>query len=309
MSNYRFLIDEQFEGERLDKGLSLLTDDSFSRSFLQKLIKEKKVFVNDNAQKSSYLLKDGDEIFFEAPECVTPEIIAQDIPLDILYEDEDVIVVNKPKDMVVHPAPGHMNDTLVNALMFHCAGSLSGINGVLRPGIVHRIDKDTTGSVIACKNDLAHKCIAEQLKQHSINRKYRAIVHGIVRDDEGRIETLIGRDPKDRKKMSARVSDGKNAVTHYRVIERFKEYTYIECSLETGRTHQIRVHMAYIGYPLLGDMIYGNRKNPYKIESQCLHAYILGFKQPTTGEYIETCAELPQYFKSLLEKLGSNEVK
>ena len=304
MSDYRFLIDEQLDGERLDKGLSLLTDDSFSRSFLQKLIKDKKVLVNDAFQKASYILREDDEVYFEAPECEMAQILPQDIKLDILYEDKDVIVVNKPKDMVVHPAPGHMTDTLVNALMYHCAGSLSGINGVLRPGIVHRIDKDTTGSVIACKNDAAHNSIAKQLKEHTINRRYRALVHGMVKDDEGTVSTLIGRDTKDRKKMSARVSDGKTAITHYRVLERFKDYTYIECRLETGRTHQIRVHMAYIGHPLVGDMIYGNRKNSFGIDTQCLHAYILGFDQPTTGEYIETCAPLPDYFKYLLEKLG-----
>ncbi len=288
MSDYRFLIDEQLDGERLDKGLSLLTDDSFSRSFLQKLIKDKKVLVNDAFQKASYILREDDEVYFEAPECEMAQILPQDIKLDILYEDKDVIVVNKPKDMVVHPAPGHMQDTLVNALM----------------GIVHRIDKDTTGSVIACKNDAAHNSIAMQLKEHTINRRYRALVHGMVKDDEGTVSTLIGRDAKDRKKMSARVSDGKTAITHYRVLERFKDYTYIECRLETGRTHQIRVHMAYIGHPLVGDMIYGNRKNPFGIDTQCLHAYILGFDQPTTGEYIETCAPLPDYFKYLLEKLG-----
>ena len=304
MSDYRFLIDEQLDGERLDKGLSLLTDDSFSRSFLQKLIKDKKVLVNDAFQKASYILREDDEVYFEAPECEMAQILPQDIELDILYEDKDVIVVNKPKDMVVHPAPGHMTDTLVNALMYHCAGSLSGINGVLRPGIVHRIDKDTTGSVIACKNDAAHNSIAKQLKEHTINRRYRALVHGMVKDDEGTVSTLIGRDTKDRKKMSARVSDGMTAITHYRVLERFKDYTYIECRLETGRTHQIRVHMAYIGHPLVGDMIYGNRKNSFGIDTQCLHAYILGFDQPTTGEYIETCAPLPDYFKYLLEKLG-----
>ena len=282
----------------------MLADDSFSRSFLQKLIKDKKVLVNDAFQKASYILREDDEIYFEAPECEMAQILPQDIELDILYEDKDVIVVNKPKDMVVHPAPGHMTDTLVNALMYHCAGSLSGINGVLRPGIVHRIDKDTTGSVIACKNDAAHNSIAMQLKEHTINRRYRALVHGMVKDDEGTVSTLIGRDTKDRKKMSARVSDGKTAITHYRVLERFKDYTYIECRLETGRTHQIRVHMAYIGHPLVGDMIYGNRKNSFGIDTQCLHAYILGFDQPTTGEYIETCAPLPDYFKYLLEKLG-----
>ena len=303
MNRYDFLIDETTEGERLDKGLSLITDDSISRSFIQKLIKDKRVYVNQTPQKASYTLKNGDEVVFETDDPLECNVEPQDIPLDILYEDSDVIVINKPKNMVVHPAPGHMSDTMVNALLFHCKGSLSGINGVLRPGIVHRIDKDTTGSVIVCKNDASHRSIAEQLKEHSINRRYRAIVHGNLKQDEGTIESLIGRDPKDRKKMSARVSDGKKAVTHYKVLERFKDYTYIECVLETGRTHQIRVHMAYIGHPILGDMVYSGNKNLFKIDSQCLHAYILGFISPSSGEYIETTAPLPLYFEELLEKL------
>ena len=303
MNRYDFLIDETTEGERLDKGLSLITDDSISRSFIQKLIKDKRVYVNQTPQKASYTLKNGDEVVFETDDPLECNVEPQDIPLDILYEDSDVIVINKPKNMVVHPAPGHMSDTMVNALLFHCKGSLSGINGVLRPGIVHRIDKDTTGSVIVCKNDASHRSIAEQLKEHSINRRYRAIVHGNLKQDEGTIESLIGRDPKDRKKMSARVSDGKKAVTHYKVLERFKDYTYIECVLETGRTHQIRVHMAYIGHPILGDTVYSGNKNPFKIDSQCLHAYILGFISPSSGEYIETTAPLPLYFEELLEKL------
>lgn len=303
MNRYDFLIDETTEGERLDKGLSLITDDSISRSFIQKLIKDKRVYVNQTPQKASYTLKNGDEVVFETDDPLECNVEPQDIPLDILYEDSDVIVINKPKNMVVHPAPGHMSDTMVNALLFHCKGSLSGINGVLRPGIVHRIDKDTTGSVIVCKNDASHRSIAEQLKEHSINRRYRAIVHGNLKQDEGTIESLIGRDSKDRKKMSARVSDGKKAVTHYKVLERFKDYTYIECVLETGRTHQIRVHMAYIGHPILGDTVYSGNKNPFKIDSQCLHAYILGFISPSSGEYIETTAPLPLYFEELLEKL------
>lgn len=303
MNSYNFLIDEIYEGERLDKGISLLVGDTMSRSFLQKLIKEGKVFVNDKSQKASYVLKYGDNICFELDELTTPEILPQDIPLDILYEDSDVIVVNKPKDMVVHPAPGHYENTLVNGLMYHCKDTLSGINGVLRPGIVHRIDKDTTGSIIACKNDFSHKIIAEQLKDHTINRKYRAIVYGVLKDDEGTIHTLIGRDEHDRKKMSTKVRNGKDAITHYTVIERFKDYTYIECKLETGRTHQIRVHMASIGHPILGDDVYTNRKCPYKLQGQTLHAYILGFVQPTTNEYIETIAPIPEYFEELLVKL------
>ncbi len=303
MKRYDFSIDELYEGERLDKGLTLLTEEALSRSFLQKIIKDKEVYVNGKPQKASYILKSGDEVCFETADSVIPDILPEDIPLDILYEDSDVIVVNKPKNMVVHPAPGHLSGTLVNALLYHCSGSLSGINGVLRPGIVHRIDKDTTGSVIACKNDNAHRCIAQQLKDHSITRRYRAIVHGVVKEDERTIETLIGRDPKDRKKMSARVPDGKRAVTHIKVLERFKDYTYIECRLETGRTHQIRVHMAHIGHPLLGDLVYGKNKNRFGADTQCLHAYILGFISPSLGEYIETVAPLPQYFKDYLEKL------
>ncbi len=304
MNKYNFLIDDIYEGERLDKGISLLVGDSMSRSFLQKIIKNKSVYVNGKAQKASYILKDGDEVGFEIEDCEALEVIPQNIALDILYEDKDVIVVNKPKGMVVHPAPGHMSDTLVNALLYHCADSLSGINGVLRPGIVHRIDKDTTGSIIACKNDMAHQSIAKQLQEHSINRRYRAIVYGNLKDDEGTIRSLIGRDENDRKKMSANVRHGKEAVTHYTVLKRFKDYSYIECRLETGRTHQIRVHMASIGHPLLGDSTYTNRKCPFKLEGQTLHAYILGFVQPSTGEYIETLAPLPSYFEDLLVKLS-----
>jgi 23S rRNA pseudouridine1911/1915/1917 synthase len=245
----------------------------------------------------------------EIPPVEVPEILPQDIPLDILYEDSDVLVVNKPKDMVVHPAAGHYRDTLVNAVMFHCKDNLSGINGVLRPGIVHRIDKDTTGSVIICKNDNAHQKIAEQLKEHSINRVYHAICYGIIKEDEGTISTLIGRSPNDRKKMAVVQSGGKEAVTHFRVLKRFEEdsFTYIECKLETGRTHQIRVHMAHIGHPLLGDEVYSSRKSKFKTSGQCLHAKILGFVHPTTNEYIETDAPLPEYFSHLL--MFSNRVK
>ena len=226
------------------------------------------------------------------------------IPLDILYEDADVLVVDKPKGMVVHPAAGHYSRTLVNAVMYHCKGELSGINGVLRPGIVHRIDRDTTGSIIICKNDMAHNEIARQLKEHSINRRYRAIVTGVLKDEEGTIEGAIGRDKKDRKKMAI-TADGKPAVTHYRVLQRFKHYTYVECVLETGRTHQIRVHMASIGHPLLGDEVYGRRSDKYKCEGQCLHAMTLGFHHPRTGEYIEVNAPLPPYFEHLLAVLES----
>ena len=303
MQNFHFLISEEYENERLDKSLSELTDDTVSRSFLQKLIKDNQVYVNEKIQKASYRLKTGDNVSFFLPEQIEPDIETENIPLDILYEDEDVIVVNKPKDMVVHPSAGHYTHTLVNGLMYHCKGSLSGINGVLRPGIVHRIDKDTTGSVIVCKNDMAHQNIAEQLKEHSVTRKYCAICFGVIKEEEGTVNAPIGRDEKERKKMSVNYKNGKNAITHYRVIERFREYTYIECRLETGRTHQIRVHMASIGHPLMGDVVYSSKKWPYNTNGQVLHAYILGFTHPSSGKYIETQAPIPDYFEAVLDKL------
>ena len=303
MQNFHFLISEEYENERLDKSLSELTDDTVSRSFLQKLIKDNQVYVNEKIQKASYRLKTGDNVSFFLPEQIEPDIEPENIPLDILYEDEDVIVVNKPKDMVVHPSAGHYTHTLVNGLMYHCKGSLSGINGVLRPGIVHRIDKDTTGSVIVCKNDMSHQNIAEQLKEHSVTRKYRAICFGVIKEEEGTVNAPIGRDEKERKKMSVNYKNGKNAITHYRVIERFREYTYIECRLETGRTHQIRVHLASIGHPLMGDVVYSSKKWPYNTNGQVLHAYILGFTHPSSGKYIETQAPIPDYFEAVLDKL------
>jgi len=303
VQEFHFLITEECENERLDKALSELTDDTVSRSYLQKLIKDNQIFVNDKPQKASYKLKVDDYVSFVIPDHAEPDIVPEKMDLDILYEDEDVIVVNKPKGMVVHPAAGHFEHTLVNGLMYHCKDSLSGINGVLRPGIVHRIDKDTTGSIIACKNDMAHKEIAAQLKEHSIVRKYRAICAGVIKEDDGTVNAPIGRDEKERKKMSVNPKNGKEAITHYHVLERFKDYTYIECVLETGRTHQIRVHMASIGHPLLGDEVYSSRKWPYKLVGQTLHAYILGFKHPRNSQYIETVAPLPEYFVLLLDKL------
>ena len=302
MDNFCFQITEDMEDERIDKCVSMLIE-SLSRSFIKKMIKEERVLVNGRSVKGSYRVKTDDEVAFELPESVEPDIVPENIPLDILYEDKDVVVVNKPKGMVVHPAAGHYSGTMVNALMYHCGKELSGINGVMRPGIVHRIDMDTTGSVIVCKNDRSHNSIAEQLKEHSINRRYRAICHGILKEDKGTIDKPIGRHPMERKKMAVNEKNGKAAVTHYQVLERFKDYTYIECVLETGRTHQIRVHMASIGHPILGDEIYSNRKSNFKLQGQTLHAKTLGFIHPSTGEYVEVDAPLPEYFQHLLEIL------
>lgn len=301
MDTFCFQITEDLEDERIDKCISMLID-SLSRSYIQKLIREDAVSVNGRAVKGSYRVKAEDEVSFSLPEAVEPKITPQPIPLSVLYEDEDVIVVNKPKGMVVHPAAGHYSDTLVNALLYHCRGNLSGINGVMRPGIVHRIDRDTTGSLIVCKNDRAHSAIAQQLKEHSITRRYRAICHGVIQEDNGTVDRPIGRHPSDRKKMAV-TEKGKHAVTHYRVLQRFAQYTYIECELETGRTHQIRVHMASIGHPLLGDTVYSSMRSPFKLEGQTLHAQVLGFCHPGTGEYIEVSAPLPDYFVHLLNIL------
>lgn len=307
---YLFQVTAEYEEERIDKYISMLID-SLSRSFIQKLLRDGQVLVNGKAVKQNFRLTEGDEVSFSLPEAVEPDILPEDIPLDILYEDDDVLVVNKPKGMVVHPAAGHYSHTLVNALMYHCRDSLSGINGVMRPGIVHRIDRDTTGSLLVCKNDAAHLSIAAQLKEHSIVRRYRAVVYGVIDQEEGVINLPVGRDPYDRKRMAAGVRNGKEALTHYRVLQRFHGYgyTYIECRLETGRTHQIRVHMEAIGHPLLGDEVYrrnmpGNGKAPCQLQGQCLHAMILGFHHPKTGEYIETTAPLPDYFSHLLHILG-----
>ena len=287
-------------GLRVDKFLDEAMSD-FSRSYLQKLIKEGHVTVNDQPVKPNFRLKEEDRVRIEIPEDVKLDILPEDIPLDILYEDADLLVVNKPKGMVVHPAAGHYSGTLVNALLYHCDGQLSGINGVLRPGIVHRIDRDTTGSLLVCKNDLAHRDLAEQLKEHSIHRIYRAIVWGNIKEDEGTVDAPIGRHPVDRKKMSIDHKNGKHAVTHFRVLKRFSRFTYIECQLETGRTHQIRVHMASLGHPLLGDEVYSQGKSPYHLTGQCLHAMVLGFIHPRTKEYIECIAPLPDYFTHLLD--------
>ncbi len=300
MKEIRFTADRQ--GERIDRFLSENLED-LSRSYIQKLLKDGSILVNNQTVKANYKTNEDDDIIVRIPDPEVPDILPEDIPLDILYEDDDILVVNKPKGMVVHPAPGHYSGTLVNAIMFHCKGCLSGINGVLRPGIVHRIDMDTTGSLVICKTDRAHQILAEKLKSHSITRRYHAIVHGNLKEDAGTINAPVGRHPVDRKKMSTKAPCGRPAMTHYKVLERFGDYTYIECELETGRTHQIRVHMASIGHPILGDAVYGPMKCPFKLEGQTLHAKILGFEHPVTGEYMEFDAPLPEYFVSLLERL------
>lgn len=302
MTHNRLLVGEEEQEERIDKYLAVMFP-KLSRSYIQKLLKDKMVTVNDRPVKANYRISAEDTVEMTVPDLIMPDIRPEPIPLDILYEDEDLLIVNKPKGMVVHPAAGHSEGTLVNAVMYHCGLNLSGINGVMRPGIVHRIDKDTTGSLIICKNDFAHASIAGQLKVHSITRKYRAIVWRHMKEPEGCINAPIGRHPNDRKKMAVNEKNGKPAVTHYRVLEELNGFSYLECQLETGRTHQIRVHMASIGHPLLGDSVYGPAKCPYSLQGQTLHAMTIGFVHPATGEYLEIEAPLPDYFNELLKKL------
>ncbi len=306
MQRESFEVEAEQEGERLDKFLSIIYPD-FSRAFFQKLIKNNQVAVNDKVQKASYCVKIDDIVTVEIPDAVETTIEPENIPLDILYEDDDLLVVNKPKGMVVHPSAGHYFGTLVNAIMYHCKDSLSGINGEIRPGIVHRIDMDTTGSLIVCKNDEAHINIAQQIKEHSVNRIYVGIVCGNVKEDSGTVEGAIGRHPIERKKMTINEKNGKPAITHYKVLERFGNYTYMQFKLETGRTHQIRVHMASIGHPLLGDALYSSGRSPFKhLQGQCLHAQTIGFVHPRTGKYMEYSAPLPEYFEKLLYLLKSS---
>ncbi len=295
-----FSVPSELDGMRLDKGISEFYED-ISRSRIAGIIKNGEVSVDGVKAKASCRLRYGESVSFSLPGSEVPDIVPEDIPLDILYEDEDLIIVNKPKGMVVHPAAGHYSGTLVNALMYHCR-DLSGINGVLRPGIVHRIDKDTTGSVVVCKNDAAHREVAWQLKEHTIDRRYRAIVTGRLPETEGTIDIPIARDKRDRKRMAADPA-GKRAVTHYKVLDNLKGYTYIECRLETGRTHQIRVHMKQIGHPILGDTVYGPSKTPFKTMGQTLHAYHIGLERPGKKGYIEVTAPIPEYFETLLKKL------
>lgn len=302
MEHYNLNITDENSEKRIDRFLSEYFSE-YSRSFFQKLIKEKQILVNKKEIKSNYKLNRDDMVEITIPDPEILDVEPENIPLDILYEDEDLIIVNKPKGMVVHPSAGHYSNTLVNALLYHCKDQLSGINGTMRPGIVHRIDQNTTGSLVVCKNDFSHNSLAEQLKEHSITRKYRAIVHGILKEDEGTIDQPIGRHPIDRKKMAINHKNGKYAVTHYRVLERFQNFTYIECQLETGRTHQIRVHMSSIHHPILGDDVYGPSKCPYHLQGQTLHAMVIGFIHPRTETYLEITAPLPTYFEELLCKL------
>lgn len=299
-------ITEEYEDIRLDKCVSELMGEKLSRSVLQKLIRSGELKVNGEEAKTSYQVRQGDEVQFTLQDPIQPDIAAEELPLDILYEDDSLLIVNKSKGMVVHPAPGHYSGTLVNALMYHCQGSLSGINGVLRPGIVHRIDRDTSGSLVVCKNDAAHKALAEQFKIHSITRKYYAVCCDNIKEDRFTVDRAIARHPVDRKKMC--VTDrpgGKRAVTHFQVLERFGKYTFLECTLETGRTHQIRVHLAGIGHPILGDLVYGHRD--YGGIGQILHAGVLGFAHPVSGEYLEVTAPLPEYFQKALRFCGKTD--
>lgn len=300
MSDYIFTV-EADAGLRIDKFLSEQIGDR-SRSFISNLIKNGNVLVNDKAVSKSYVIKENDFIKATVPEAVEYIAEAENLPLNVVYEDADLIVVNKPKGMVVHPAAGNYSGTLVNALMYHCKGQLSGINGVLRPGIVHRIDKNTSGLLVVAKNDIAHNSLAAQLKEHSVKREYRAIAYGRFKESEGRVDLPIGRDTNDRKKMTVTYKNSKNAVTNYKVLEELNGYSYISCVLETGRTHQIRVHMAHLGHPLAGDDVYGPKKIITALNGQCLHAKTLGFAHPVTGKYMEFDSQLPAYFEDFLNK-------
>lgn len=303
-----FQVEPEREGIRIDKYLGMCQKE-LSRSYLQRLIKEQAVLMNGKTVTVKEKTIANAVIHVEVPNVEPLEIKPENIPLDILYEDQDIIVINKGKDMVVHPAAGHKNGTIVNALLYHCKGELSGINGVMRPGIVHRIDRNTTGVIVACKNDKAHHAIAEQLKEHSITRKYAAIVHGSLKEQDGTINAPIGRHPSERKRMAVNRQNGKEAITHYHLLEQLEQMlSYIECQLETGRTHQIRVHMAFIHHPLLGDDVYGLASDAkYHLTGQVLHAGILGFVHPSTKKYIEFQAPLPEYFQMLLNKFRQKQ--
>ena len=302
--NARLVVTPEQEGQRVDVLVAESVED-LTRSGAQKLLADGNITVNGKTAGKSLKVKSGDilEITIPAPLSIRAE--AQDIPLCVVYEDDDLLVVDKPKGMVVHPAPGNPDGTLVNALLYHCGASLSGINGEIRPGIVHRIDKDTSGLLVVAKNDFAHVELQKQIQAHSFTREYRAVVHGNFREDSGTIDAPIGRNPKDRKKMAVTTQHSREAVTHFEVLERFRDYTYIKCILETGRTHQIRVHMAYKGHPVAGDPLYGPSNTPKSLQGQCLHAGLIGFIHPRTGEYMEFTSELPETFQKFLRGLES----
>lgn len=302
MTEHRLICNEN--GIRLDKFISV-ADVGLSRSAAVNLIENSSVTVNENQVDKKYRLSAGDVVILQIPDPVPYEAKAENIPLDIVYEDDYLLVVNKPKGMVVHPAAGNYDGTLVNALLYHCGESLSGINGVLRPGIVHRIDKDTSGLLIVAKSDFAHAHLAKQIKDHSFTREYEAVVFGNMKNDEGTVDAPIGRNPNDRKKMCVTTKNSKNAVTHYSVIRRYKGYTHIKCILETGRTHQIRVHMAYLGHPVAGDSVYGVKNEKVPFTGQCLHARKIGFVHPKTEAYLEFTSQLPDYFNDFLTKLNN----
>ncbi len=294
-------------GQRLDVFLANETQ-NLTRSRIQKLISDGHITVNQKPQKANFRLKAGDEVEVFVPEPKSAEIMAQEIPLDIVYEDKHMLVVNKPQGMVVHPAAGNFDKTLVNALMAHCGDNLSGINGELRPGILHRIDKDTSGLLLVAKDDRAHLGLAAQIKEHSLTREYLCLVHGKIKADSGCIDAPIGRDEKDRKKMTITQKNSRNAVTHFFVIERFDKYTFVRCRLETGRTHQIRVHMSKNSHPIVGDAVYGKKKEEFKLNGQLLHAHMVGFVHPITNEYMEFSREIPEYFKEVLETLRRRQL-
>ena len=296
------IAEPEDKGTRIDKYLSQELED-VSRSRIQKLLDDGDITVDDKCVKSNYKLNGTEHITITIPELIVPQILPENIPLNIIYEDDDIIVVNKPKGMVVHPAPGNYESTLVNALLYHCGNSLSGINGVIRPGIVHRIDKDTSGLLIVAKNDFSHLHLAQQIKEHSFYRAYQAVVYGNIKEDKGTVNEPIGRSPKDRKRMAVVYKNSRNAITHYEVLKRFGNFTHIKCILETGRTHQIRVHMAYLGHPLAGDSVYGPKKVITKLSGQCLHAGEIGFVHPRTNEYLHFTSPLPDYFTDFLVEL------
>ena len=302
ISSFIFFVEDEFSGERIDKVVTLKCELN-SRSAAQRILDDGGVCVNGVIVSKNYKVKQGDKITVKIPEAKELEIKAENIPLDIRYEDSDLLVVNKPKDMVVHPAAGNYDGTLVNALLYHCKDSLSGINGVIRPGIVHRIDKDTSGLLIVAKNDFAHINLAEQIKVHSFTRQYQSVVYGKIKNESGKIDAPIGRHPVDRKKMTVTPKNSKNAVTHYELIKQYDNFAHVKLTLETGRTHQIRVHMSYIGHPVAGDPVYGPKKVIEYLGGQCLHAGLIGFKHPRTGEYIEIESELPEYFTDFLRRI------